>query len=137
MYCRAKCPDDSHTKQRRAYNRLSEVQKHPYECAHEEVRHPRRILTDVKNIHGTSEEPFQIDDLKQKYEKLVGAISKYCQVVGCRRVGTATAHVYLHESTHQNWFLTRLCSYHNSSDYEEAMAVPTNTLIPVCDVRKL
>jgi phosphoribosylformylglycinamidine (FGAM) synthase-like enzyme len=90
----------------------------------------------VANIGGTSSDRYSIDRLYQKYLAEGGTSSSTCQVKGCDRPASATAHVRLVDGRRSNdWFLTRTCASHNHPSNTDPYPLRINAkLVRVRDI---
>jgi len=92
--------------------------------------------TIVKNISGTSDDRYKVDNLHQKFIAAGGTDSAMCQVKGCSDLGRATAHVIKTDGRSANtWWLCWVCAKHNNPHNENPYALRKNAkLITVREI---
>ena len=94
-----------------------------------------RQTTSVKNINGTSKPRYVVSNLSAKYQDAGGTKSNKCQVSGCSKDATATAHVRkTHGNASSSWNLTKTCASHNSSHNTQNMKVDSSSLVPLKNI---
>ena len=89
----------------------------------------------VKNINGTSSPRYVVPDLKKKYVAAGGTNARTCQVNGCSKPNSATAHVQKVSGSNQ-WHLTPMCAQHNHHSHEKPMNVNKSSLVKLSKIRK-
>jgi len=89
----------------------------------------------VKNINGTSSSRYTVPDLKKKYVEAGGTNARTCQVNGCSKPNSATAHVQK-VSGSDKWFCTQLCAEHNHHSHTKPMNVNKSSVIELSKIRK-
>jgi hypothetical protein len=78
--------------------------------------------TMVKNVNGTSADRYKIDKLYQQYLDSGAHDPANCQVKGCSKPASATAHVIrAGQNVSKRWMLTRLCAEHNHHSNKSEM----------------
>ena len=92
--------------------------------------------TMVRNVSGTSDDRYKINSLYQKYLQEGGTDSPDCQVKGCDKPASATAHVVCVDGRRSDaWFLARVCAAHNNHHNTDPYPLRKNAkLIPVRDI---
>ena len=103
--------------------------------------------TEVQNLSGTGSSdwtdgnPYKINNLKQKYQKLSGSQRTTCCAEGCGKPYTATAHVLINDGKKggggNKWWLVPTCGTHNSKATKTFVCNPSTIFVSVEDVRKL
>jgi hypothetical protein len=98
--------------------------------------HNHNDSTIVKNISGTSDDRYKIDNLHKKFIAAGGTDSAMCQVKGCPNPGSATAHVIKTDGrSANNWWLCWVCAKHNNPHNDEPYALRKNAkLVSVRDI---
>lgn len=92
----------------------------------------------VKNINETSNPRYIITNLGDKYIRAGGIKSNICQVINCSNHGNKIAHVIKTYSKKNNdYFLTKLCSIHNSFNNDIELKVNTLSLISINIIKNL
>ncbi len=92
----------------------------------------------VKNVQGTSSSRYQISGLSQKYERAAGCYPDTCQVYGCSKQATATAHVRMDDGRRGGqWGVVPTCAEHNNYSNTSAMYLKQSAkVVPVSKIRK-
>jgi hypothetical protein len=92
----------------------------------------------VKNINGTSKEPYSGSDWLAKYRKLTGSTAANCAHNGCDRDAKVGAHVQKKDNRKSDhWYIIPLCSKCNSASNTE-MEINANTVFAlVSDVKEV
>ena len=93
--------------------------------------------TMVKNINGTADDRFKVDNLFQRYLAAGGGGVAECSAKGCHEPASKTAHAHevdKRADTH-TWLLCRVCATHNHHTFTGAYALQHNArLVRLMDV---
>ncbi|KAL6078465.1 HNH endonuclease [Balamuthia mandrillaris] len=93
----------------------------------------------VKNINGTSKEPYTGVRWLEGYRQASKSKRKVCARNGCDKKVSAGAHVQIKDGrVSRSWYIIPLCASCNNAHNTEEMEIAANvTLVPVTEIREL